>query len=125
MMTFWNLHFIQKDHDIIIPLCFDNFGFSEYNIGLRKMGTLSHEITHLFPFRIQLLNLLIWARLFKTNNIVSYHFVKISNVLNISNMPTFFVEKSEKLLHIAKASLVFSTKNISVFGYKVVKHLMS
>ena len=41
-------------------------------------------------------------------------FFKISNV-NISNMPIFFVEKI--------ISLIFSTKNISVFGYKVVKHL--
>ena len=33
-----------------------------------------------------------WARLFKTNNIVSKRFVKFSNVY-ISNMPVFFVEK--------------------------------
>ena len=32
------------------------------------------------------------AWLFKTNDIVSYFFVKISNV-NISNTPIFFVEK--------------------------------
>ena len=32
------------------------------------------------------------ARLFKTNDIVSLRFVKISNV-NILNMTTFFVEK--------------------------------
>ena len=32
------------------------------------------------------------AQLFKTNDIVSYRDVKISNV-SISNMPTFFVEK--------------------------------
>ena len=38
----------------------------------------------------------------------------------------FLLKKCEKLLHcIAKASLIFSTKNISVIGYKVVKHLMS
>ena len=30
-------------------------------------------------------------------------------------MPVFFIEK------IAKASLILSTKNISVFGYKVLK----
>ena len=44
--------------------------------------------------------------------------IKISN-LNISNKPIFFVEK------MCEASLIFSTKNFSVFGYKVVKHLTS
>ena len=38
-------------------------------------------------------------------------------------MPIFFVEKCEKLLQ--KLISIFSTKNISVFDYKVVKHLMS
>ena len=33
----------------------------------------------------------------------------------------FLLEKCEKLLH----SLISSTKNISVFGYKVIKHLTS
>ena len=33
-----------------------------------------------------------WAQLFKSNDVVSYRFVKISN-FNISNMPIFFVEK--------------------------------
>ena len=38
----------------------------------------------------------------------------------------FLLKKCEKLLQCsAKASLIFSTKNFSVFGYKVVKHLMS
>ena len=38
----------------------------------------------------------------------------------------FLLKKCEKLLHcIAKASLVYSTKKISVFGYNVVKHLKS
>ena len=45
-------------------------------------------------------------------------------------MPICFVEKMleafavQKLLT-AKASLTFSTKILSVFGYKVVKHLTS
>ena len=34
----------------------------------------------------------------------------------------FLLKKCEKLL---QASLIFSTKNVSVFGYKVVKHLTS
>ena len=34
------------------------------------------------------------------------------------------LKKCEKLLH-CKSFLTFSTKNISVFGYKVVKHLTS
>ena len=38
-------------------------------------------------------------------------------------MPIFFVEKIEKF-YSAKASLIFSTKNFSVFGYKAVKHLL-
>ena len=38
----------------------------------------------------------------------------------------FLLKKCEKLLHCnAKASLIFSTKNFNVFGYKVVKHLTS
>ena len=61
-----------------------------------------------------------WVQLFKNNNVV-----KISNV-NISNKPIFLLQKCEMLLHLnAKASLIFSTKNFSVFGYKVIKHLMS
>ena len=54
----------------------------------------------------------------KTNDLESSRFVKISNV-NISELPIFFVgKKCEKLSF-------FSTKNISVFGYKVVKRLTS
>ena len=41
--------------------------------------------------------------------------------VNFSNMPIFLVEK----MCTAKVSLIFSTKNISVFGYKVIKHLTS
>ena len=38
----------------------------------------------------------------------------------------FLLKKCEKLLHCnAKASLIFSTKNFSVCGYKVVKYLTS
>ena len=36
----------------------------------------------------------------------------------------FLLKKCEKLLH-CKASPIFSTKNITVFGYKVAKHLTS
>ena len=64
------------------------------------------------------------ARLFKTNDIVSKGFIKISNV-DISNMPVFFVEKNVRNFCTAKASLIITTKNFRVFGYKVVKHLMS
>ena len=39
-------------------------------------------------------------------------------------MPLFFVEKWEKLLP-CKSFSHFSTKNVSVFGYKVIKHWMS
>ena len=37
----------------------------------------------------------------------------------------FFVEKNVRSFCSAKASLIFSIKNISVFGYKVEKHLLS
>ena len=37
-------------------------------------------------------------------------------------MLIFFAEKMQEAC-IAKASRIFSTKNISVLGYKVVKHL--
>ena len=65
-----------------------------------------------------------WAPLFKTNDVVSKHFVEFLEV-NFSNMPIFFVEKNVRSFCSAKASLIFSTKNFSVFGYKVVKHLTS
>ena len=44
----------------------------------------------LIPFTVSLLQF--WAWLFKTNDVVSLRFVKISNI-NISNIPIFFVEK--------------------------------
>ena len=37
----------------------------------------------------------------------------------------FLLKKNVKSFCTAKASLIFSAKNISVFGYKVIKHLMS
>ena len=37
-------------------------------------------------------------------------------------MPVFLSKKSEAF---AVASLIFSTKNFSVFGYKVAKHVRS
>ena len=54
----------------------------------------------------------------KTNDIV-----ETSNV-SIGNMPIFFVEKTREVLAVQKF-LSFLTKNISVFGNKVVKHLTS
>ena len=43
----------------------------------------------------------------------------------ISQMHQFFCWKNERRFCSAKASLIFSTKNISVVGYKVIKHLTS
>ena len=40
-------------------------------------------------------------------------------------MPIFFYEKNVRSFWSAKAFLIFSTKHISVFDYKVVKHLTS
>ena len=37
----------------------------------------------------------------------------------------FLLKKCEKLLHLQKLLLFFQQKNISVFGYKVIKHLTS
>ena len=51
----------------------------------------------------------IWARLFKTNDVVN-----ISNV-NILNLPIFLLKICEKLLHTAKASLIFARK-YTAFG---------
>ena len=48
-------------------------------------------------------------------------FVKISNI-KFEIRQYFLLKKCEKLL---QASLIFSSKNIIVFGYKVVKHLTS
>ena len=67
---------------------------------------------------MDLVSILIRVKLFKTNNVISQRFVKFSDV-HFSNMPVFFVEKMQE------ASLIFSTKKFSVFGYKVLKHLMS
>ena len=41
----------------------------------------------------------------------------------ISNIRQYFLLKNVRSFCSAKASLIFSTKNISVFGYKVIKHL--
>ena len=54
-----------------------------------------------------------WAWLFKTNDIVSEHFVKISNV-NISNIPIFFVEKIREAFPLQKL-LSFFRQKISVY----------
>ena len=52
---------------------------------------------------------------------VSLNFQKI-----ISQICQYFLlKKNVRRFCSAKASLIFSTKNISVFGYKVVKHLTS
>ena len=43
----------------------------------------------------------------------------------ISQICQYFSLKNVRSFCGAKASLIFSTKNFSVYGYKVVKHLMS
>ena len=54
----------------------------------------------------------VWVRLFKTNDVVY-----------ILNLPIFFIEKNVRSFCSAKASLILSTKNFSVFAYKGVKQL--
>ena len=58
-----------------------------------------------------------WARLFRTNDVVSYRVVKISNV-NISKKPIFFVEKMCEAFALQKL-LSFFQQKISV--YSVIK----
>ena len=41
----------------------------------------------------------------------------------IPELRHYFLSKNVRSFCNAKASLIFSTKNISVFGYEVVKHL--
>ena len=43
----------------------------------------------------------------------------------ISNICQYFLLQNVRSFCSAKASLIFSTKNISVFGYIAVKHLTS
>ena len=43
----------------------------------------------------------------------------------ISQICQYFLLENVKIFCSAKASLIFSRKNFSVFGYEVVKHLMS
>ena len=43
----------------------------------------------------------------------------------ISEICQYFLLKNQRSFCSAKASLIFSTKNISVFGYKVIKYLTS
>ena len=62
------------------------------------------------------------ARLFKTNDIVN---VLLKFQTLISEICQYFLLKKCEKLCSAKASLIFLTKNISVYGYKVVKHLVS
>ena len=59
-----------------------------------------------------------WAQLFKTNNVVSYHDVKISNILYIKTLP-FFAEK----MWGAKAPHIFSAKNISTLDFRRTRRL--
>ena len=60
-----------------------------------------------------------WARLFKTNDVVN---ILLNFETLISQICQYFLLKNVRSFCSAKASLIFSTKNISVFGYKVVKH---
>ena len=57
------------------------------------------------------------ARLFKANEVVSYRFVKISNI-NISNMPIFFVEKMLEAFAVQKLLSFFQQK---ISEYLVIK----
>ena len=43
----------------------------------------------------------------------------------ISQIHQYFLLKNVRSFCSAKASLIFATKNFSVFGYKVIKHLTS
>ena len=45
------------------------------------------------------------------------------SLVNDDNLPIFFVDENNvRSFFSAKTSLIFSTKNKSVFGHKVIKH---
>ena len=62
---------------------------------------------------------IIRARMFKTTMSLVNVSLKFQSNLNISNTPIFLFKRCA----LQKLLLFFSTKNVSVFGYKVVKHL--
>ena len=64
------------------------------------------------------------ARLFKTNDILLVN-LSLNFQWLISQYANIFSWKNVRNFCSAKASLIFSTKNFSVFGYEVVKHLTS
>ena len=64
------------------------------------------------------------SQFFKTNNLTtSLINVSLKFQTLISEICQYFLLKKVKSFCIAKASLIFSIKNISVFGCKAVKHL--
>ena len=94
-----------------------SFVFCKENV-LKFAGCIEELLMILRRFQQYLSH--IWAQLFKTNDVISYRFFKI----NISSMPIFLSKNCVKLLH-CKSFFHFFNKNISVFDYKVVKHLTS
>ena len=77
---------------------------------------------HFYSNRFWVLNaffsLNIWARLFKTNDVVSKRDVKISNV-DISNMPIFFMKKMWEAFALQRFYYFFFQKKKSL--YLVIK----
>ena len=81
-------------------------------ISAKWAGGENKQTTNLLTFYFSQkvgLDIAFRARLFKTNEVVSYHFIKISNVYT-SNTPTFLVKKCEKLLQ-CKSFSHFCNKN--------------
>ena len=73
-------------------------------------------------FTLIISNTDIWAQLFKTNNIVN---ISLNFQTYISEISQYFLlKKCENLLPCKSFSLFFN-KNISVFDYRVIKHLTS
>ena len=68
-------------------------------------------------------HLKVWDRLFKTNDFVnvSLNFQKLVSQI----CQYFLLKKCEKLLQCKSFSHFFNKKFFSVFGHKVIKHLMS
>ena len=58
-----------------------------------------------------------------TTSLVNVSSLKFQTL--ISQIYQYFCWKNVRSFCSAKASLIFSTKNISVVGYKVIKHLRS
>ena len=62
------------------------------NLNMKIFNRICIQAFQRFQTELFFPSVYLWAQLFKTNDVVSKRFVKISNV-NILNLPIFFAEK--------------------------------